>query len=964
MSDLRYFQTTKKGEIHELKEELHSSHKEKKKEAIKKIIAAMTVGKDVSTLFSDVVNCMQTSNIELKKLVYLYVINYAKVQPELAILAVNTFRKDSSDPNPLIRALAIRTMGCIRLEQITEYLIEPLRRCLKDEDPYVRKTAVICIAKLYDISPKLVEEEGFIETLLNILDDNNAMVVANAIISLTDICENSNKSILKDVINKDDNNVNKLLNAINECVEWGQVFILDALVLYEPKTSKDAERVLERILPRLSHANSAVVLSSIKVILSLLERITDKEFIKNVHKKLSPSLVTLLSAEPEIQYIALRNINLITQKLPNMLTDKINMFFCKYNEPAYVKMEKLDIIIRLVSDKNVDLVLYELKEYSTEVDVEFVKKSVRAIGNCAIKLPQSSEKCINILLDLIDTKINYVIQECIVVIKDIFRKYPNKYESIITILCENLESLDESNAKASLIWIIGEYVERIENADELIDSFLENFNDEPYNVQLQILTASVKLFLKCSKNTKDIITKVLKLSTEESDNPDLRDRAYIYWRLLSKNIDVAKKIVLAEKPPIQEDNKITDIKVLNKLIKNISMLSSVYHKLPETFIAKRTNYALQNSKHAHDNDDDRFDHDNCSDYCGDHYKGKYNDKYIGHYNDKYNDHYNDKGNDFNVLKMKKQIERKKYDSYSSDSRKSNHSKSSSESYNNSSDDDPNDEKGNPDDSKKSIDLIGLNEDHISNSKPKRNAPPVKLVQVLSPEDTGLKGQTGLSIFSSINRIEGKIQLKIAVTNQTPNMLVVSGVQINKNSFGLSSPNNLDILNISLGETKEILMLLLPNMLNSNTPPSTPLFLQVAIRTNIDIFYFNVPYDIFIVFVENFNMEKDIFKKKWQLIEDSKESVLMASSPMVITSDILVKRMKIFNISLIARRNLNNMELYYFACITTNNLVILSEVTIQPEKKVVKLCVRTDSASVIPLYKLLFIKAFSLSVTQT
>ncbi|KOB87173.1 hypothetical protein PFDG_03283 [Plasmodium falciparum Dd2] len=847
MSDLRYFQTTKKGEIHELKEELHSSHKEKKKEAIKKIIAAMTVGKDVSTLFSDVVNCMQTSNIELKKLVYLYVINYAKVQPELAILAVNTFRKDSSDPNPLIRALAIRTMGCIRLEQITEYLIEPLRRCLKDEDPYVRKTAVICIAKLYDISPKLVEEEGFIDTLLDILDDNNAMVVANAVISLTDICENSNKSILKDVINKDENNVNKLLNAINECVEWGQVFILDALVLYEPKTSKDAERVLERILPRLSHANSAVVLSSIKVILCLLDKINDKEFIKNVHKKLSPSLVTLLSAEPEIQYIALRNINLITQKLPNMLSDKINMFFCKYNEPAYVKMEKLDIIIRLVSDKNVDLVLYELKEYSTEVDVEFVKKSVRAIGSCAIKLPQS-----------------------------------------------------------------------------------KNFSDEPYNVQLQILTASVKLFLKCSKNTKDIITKVLKLSTEESDNPDLRDRAYIYWRLLSKNIDVAKKIVLADKPPIQEENKITDTKVLNKLIKNISMLSSVYHKLPETFISKKNSYSLNS-----DNNNDHMQDD--------------------HYDD------DDYDKDNHVLKIKKQMDKQKYDSYSSDNKKSNHSKSSSDSYNNSSDEFNND-IDDADDSKKSMDLIGLNDDE---SKPKKTIPPVKMVQVLSSEDAGLKGQTGLSIFASINRIDRKIQLKISVTNQTPerNRSIRSSNKL-KILFGLSSPNNLDVQNIGFGETKEMLIYLIPNTLNSNTPPATPLFLQVAIRTNLDIFYFNVPYDIFVVFVENFHMEKDIFKKKWQIIEEAKESILMAVSPMVITSDMLIKRMKIFNISLIARRNVNNMELYYFACITTNNLVILSEVTIQPEKKNVKLCIRTDSSSVIPLYKLLFVKAFSLSVTQT
>ena len=71
----------------------------------------------------------------MKKLVYLYLINYAKSQPELTLLAVNTFVKDANDPNPLIRALAVRTMGCIRVDRITEYLCEPLGRALRDEDP-------------------------------------------------------------------------------------------------------------------------------------------------------------------------------------------------------------------------------------------------------------------------------------------------------------------------------------------------------------------------------------------------------------------------------------------------------------------------------------------------------------------------------------------------------------------------------------------------------------------------------------------------------------------------------------------------------------------------------------------------------------------------------------------------------------------------------------------------------------
>merc|ERR1719316_1877346 len=98
--DARYFDAAgKRGEIHELKEELNHASKERKKDALKKVIQAMTVGSDVSSLFPDVVNCMQTTSLDLKKLVYLYVINYAKAQPELAILAINSFRKDVNDPH-------------------------------------------------------------------------------------------------------------------------------------------------------------------------------------------------------------------------------------------------------------------------------------------------------------------------------------------------------------------------------------------------------------------------------------------------------------------------------------------------------------------------------------------------------------------------------------------------------------------------------------------------------------------------------------------------------------------------------------------------------------------------------------------------------------------------------------------------------------------------------------------------
>ena len=73
------------------------------------------------------------------------------------------------------------------------------------------------------------------------------------------------------------------------------------------------------------------------------------------------------------------------------------MFFCKFNDPIYVKMEKLEILIRLVDSRNVDQVLNELRDYATDVDVDFSRKSVSAIGRCAVKLDRVVDRCVSTL---------------------------------------------------------------------------------------------------------------------------------------------------------------------------------------------------------------------------------------------------------------------------------------------------------------------------------------------------------------------------------------------------------------------------------------------------------------------------------------------------------------------------------------------------------------------------------------
>ena len=347
---------------------------------------------------------------------------------------------------------------------------------------------------------------------------------------------------------------------------------------YVPQESSEALLLAERISPRLSHSNSAVVLTCIRVILYLMNYIADQKQISALCRKLSPPLVTLLAKGPEVQYLALRNALLILQRRPEVLRNDIRVFFCKYNDPIYVKVTKLELIFMLATEKNIQEVLTELREYATEIDVHFVRKSVRAIGKLAIKIEPAARQCINTLLELVATKVTYIVQEATVVIRNIFRKYPNQYESIISTLCENLDSLDEPEAKAAMIWVIGQYASRIENSDVLLEDFLYSFADEPVEVQLALLTATVKLFIQRPTKGQELVPKVLKWATEDTDNPDLRDRGYMYWRLLSSDMATAKAIVMGEKPPITAESEKLDPATLEEMCLNVGTLATVYLK--------------------------------------------------------------------------------------------------------------------------------------------------------------------------------------------------------------------------------------------------------------------------------------------------------------------------------------------------------------------------------------------------
>ena len=85
---------------------------------------------------------------------------------------------------------------------------------------------------------------------------------------------------------------------------------------------------------------------------------------------------------------------MIIQKRPYVIDKEIRVFFCSFSDPLYVKLEKLEILVKLSDLKNVDSLLNELKDYAQEVDVPFVRKAICSIGRIAIKLERATDRCI------------------------------------------------------------------------------------------------------------------------------------------------------------------------------------------------------------------------------------------------------------------------------------------------------------------------------------------------------------------------------------------------------------------------------------------------------------------------------------------------------------------------------------------------------------------------------------------
>lgn len=380
----------------------------------------------------------------------------------------------------------------------------------------------------------------------------------------------------------DSRNASRLVSVLNDCTEWGQITILDALASYEPDSSEEAIQYVEKVTARLQHVNSSVALSAVKVILVFMNYISpDHEIIDSLKRKLAPPLVSMLSSPPEVQYVVLRNINLILQKHRDILAQGVRVFFCKFNDPLYVKLEKLEIITLLVDDDNYEQVLSELAEYSKEVDGEFAKNAIIAIATCAVKVEAAASRAFSLLGQLITSKQDsFMLQSVATALQHLLRRYPNDGGELLAPLLENIEMYDEDEARAAVVWIVGQYGHTLENATEMLMAFVDKFALEPSIVQSELLTACLKLFFRDSSAFRPVLKAIIGRGLGCYDDTDLRERCIVYSRILDVDSSLLNNLSSSRLGMKSPDLALLDEASLDALIPHISTLASVYHRLP------------------------------------------------------------------------------------------------------------------------------------------------------------------------------------------------------------------------------------------------------------------------------------------------------------------------------------------------------------------------------------------------
>jgi AP-3 complex subunit beta len=489
--------------------------------------------------FSHVIKNVASPSLQVKKLVYIYLLQHAEHEPDTALLSINTIQKSLTDTNPQLRALALRVMSSIRVPVISQIVSLGIKRGAGDMSPYVRRTAALAIPKCYRLDPNT--EPQLLEYLSILLGDKQYFVSGAAVASFLELCPDR-----LDLIHP---HYRSLVRKLVDMDEWGQLATLRLMVVYARKTfprrtrsvkrtvsgnaakakpsrgtrgfydtesgsdddeeqepameeiavlDPDLEMLLKACQPLLHSRNAAVMVAVTRAYLYLG---TPEYLLQAVGP-----LVSLLRSAGEIQHIALYNIVQVCLTHPEPFVQYYTHFLVRSTDAPHIwrlKLELLTLIFPYAQMKLQSLILAELSHFSHSgsLDPALVKESVRAIGRCSqspATSPQTSARCLKLLLKHIGSADAHLVAESLEVIRHLIQRDPKSHRTTVVRLAKHLDAATSPQARASIIWLVGEFagLDSENNiAADVLRILVKGFAEEAEPAKLQIVLLAAKVYI-------------------------------------------------------------------------------------------------------------------------------------------------------------------------------------------------------------------------------------------------------------------------------------------------------------------------------------------------------------------------------------------------------------------------------------------------------------------------------------
>ncbi|EKG16700.1 Clathrin/coatomer adaptor adaptin-like protein [Macrophomina phaseolina MS6] len=483
--------------------------------------------------FSAVIKNIASPNIEIKKLVYIFLLHHAESEPDTALLSINTIQKSLSDSNPQVRALALRVMSGIRVPVISQIVSLGIKKGVGDMSPYVRKAAALAIPKCYRLDPNTLPQ--LLDYLSTLLGDKQYYVAGAAVSAFLDVCPER-----IDLIHP---HYRSLIRKLVDMDEWGQLATLRLMTIYSRKcfprrirkvkksngsNSKtkptkgfyddsseeeeeptdpseleevvvldpDLEFLLRSLTPLLQSRNSAVIIAVARCYLHLGTP-------AYLDAAIGP-LVSLLRSSPDVQLIALHNVVRVCMTRPEPFVRYASHFLLRGTDAPQIwrlKLEMLTLIFPHSPHHLQSLILAELAHFTGGHDAGLVREAVRAIGRCAQRTQdlKVAARCMRLLLSQISSPDARLVAEALEVVRHLIQRDPDNHRSTVIRLAKNLDTAASPAARASIIWLVGEFagVDPANNiAADVLRILAKGFASEAEESKLQILLLAAKVYLQ------------------------------------------------------------------------------------------------------------------------------------------------------------------------------------------------------------------------------------------------------------------------------------------------------------------------------------------------------------------------------------------------------------------------------------------------------------------------------------